>query len=70
MLKQTDINYDWRNIVRIMSTQKIQTLVLPTDKKTIYLRKVSKPINEVKQIYDATKCKSTIPTIKKYVVYH
>ncbi len=70
MLKQEGLNHDWRNIVRIMSTQKIQTLVLPTDKKTIYLRKVSKPINEVKQIYDATKCKSTIPTTKKYVVYH
>ena len=70
MLKQKDINYDWRNIVRIMSTQKIQTIKLPTDKKVMYIRKPSNPINEVKQIYDATCCKRGQSAIKKYVVYH
>ncbi len=70
MLKQENINHDWKNIVRIMSTQTIQTLVLPTDKKVIHLRQPSKPILEAKQIYDATKCNNTQRAVKKYVVYH
>ncbi|MEM9078932.1 MAG: IS1634 family transposase [Bacteroidota bacterium] len=70
MLKANGIHHDWRNIVRIMSTQTIQTIELPTDKKTIHLRKPSKPIEEVQQIYKATKCKQTQSAIKKYVVYH
>ena len=70
MLKQKGINYDWRNIVRIMSTQKIQSIKLPTDKKAIHLRKPSVPIKEVRQIYDATSCVHTQPAVKKYVVYH
>ena len=43
MLKQKGLNYDWKNIVRIMSTQKIQTIKLPTDKKIMHLPKPSKP---------------------------
>jgi len=70
MLKSANINHDWQNIVRIMSTQTIQTLELPTDKKFIHLRKPAKPIKEVKQIYDATGCTQTQSAIKKYVVYH
>ncbi len=70
MLKQKDINYDWKNIVRIMSTQKIQTIKLPTDKKVMHIRKPSVPIKEVRKIYDATKCNHSQPAIKKYVVYH
>lgn len=70
MLKANGIHYDWRNIVRIMNTQTIQTIELPTDKKTIHLRKPSKPIEEVQQIYKATNCKQTQSAIKKYVVYH
>ena len=70
MLKQKGINHDWKNIVRIMSTQKIQTIKLPTDKKLMHIRKPSQPITEVRQIYDATNCKHTQPTVKKYVVYH
>lgn len=70
MLKKKGINHDWQNIVRIMSTQTIQTIELPTDKKTIHLRKPSKPIREAKQIYDATGCKHTQAATKKYVVYH
>ena len=53
-----------------MSTQKIQTIILRTDKKEIHLRKPSTPITEVKQIYDATKCRNTQSAVKKYVVYH
>jgi len=70
MLKQENINLDWKNIVRIMSTQTIQTVVLPTDKKVIHLRKPAKPIEEVKQIYDAANCKNSQKAVKKYVVYH
>lgn len=70
MLKNAGINYDWKNIKRIMSTQKIQTVKLPMKKKIIYLRKPSVPIKEVKQIYDATGCINTQAVIRKYVVYH
>lgn len=70
MLKQKGYNYDWKNIIRIMSTQKIQDIKLPTDKKVMHIRKPSNPIKEVKQIYDATNCKHTQPAVKKHVVYH
>lgn len=70
MLKKQDIHHDWANIVRIMSTQTTQTVVLPTDKKTIHLRKPSKPIEQVQKIYQATGCTQTQSPIKKYVVYH
>ena len=70
MLKEKGINYDWKNIVRIMNTQTIQTIVLPTDKKVIHLRKPAKPINEVIEIYQAANCKNSQKAVKKYVVYH
>lgn len=70
MLKEKGIHLDWNNLTRIMSTQTIQTLVLPTDKKTIHLRKPAKPIKEVQEIYAATACQQTQKAIKKYVVYH
>jgi hypothetical protein len=70
------IDHGWKNIVRIMSIQiiqviqTIQTIQILTDKKVIYLRNPSKPINEVQQIYSATRCENTQKPIKKYVVYH
>lgn len=70
LLKKQDIHHDWANIVRIMATHTIQTVVLPTDKKTIHLRKPSKPIEQAQQIYQATGCSHTQSPIKKYVVYH
>lgn len=70
MLKEHDIHYDWRNIVRIMSTQQLQTIELPTETKIIKIRQPSKPIMEVGQIYRATNCKETQKSLKKYVVYH
>jgi len=70
MLKSKGINHDWKNIVRIMSTQKIQTIKIPTDKKMIFLRKPSKPIEQVQQIYKAASCVDTQKPVKKYVVYH
>lgn len=70
MLKNQGINHSWTTIVRLMSTHTIQTVELPTDKKTIHLRKPSKPIEQVQQIYSATKCRLTQAPVKKYVVYH
>ena len=70
MLREKGIRYDWKNILRIMSTQTIQTIELPTDKKDIHIRKPSKPIKEVQQIYQATGCTDTQKAVKKYVVYH
>lgn len=70
MLKKVNINHDWQHIVRIMSTQTIQNIELPTDKKIIHLRKPAKPIKEVQEIFDATGCDHTQSAIKKYVVYH
>ena len=69
-LKEHELNYDWINIVRIMSTQKIQTVKLQTDTKTIYLRKPSVPIEQARQIYNVTQCNETKKAVKKYVVYH
>ena len=70
MLKEKGIHHDWRNIVRIMNTQMIQSLILPTQTKKISLTKPSRPIKEVLDIYQATNTKSMVPARKKYVVYH
>ena len=70
MLKKEGIKQDWKNITRIMATQTIQTILIPTDKKDIHLRKPSQPIEQVKQIYKATGCEPAKPAVKKYVVYH
>ena len=62
--------YDWKNIVRIMNTQTIQNISLNAETKKIKVRKPTKPIAEVLEIYKATNTKSMIPGKKKYVVYH
>ncbi len=70
MLKKNDINHEWKNIVRIMNTQTIQSILCNTETKTICIRKPSKPIKEALDIYKATNTNSRIPDKKKYVVYH
>ena len=70
MLKEKDINQDWRNILGIMHIHTIRTLEAPAEKKTIYMRKPSKPIEEVRQIYQATGCDQTQKMTRKYVVCH
>jgi len=70
MLKNQNLNYDWKNILRIMSTQTIQTVKLPTPTKDVHLRIPTKPIHEVQEIYRATQCANTQKPTKKYVVYH
>ena len=70
MLKENGITSDWRNIVRIMNTQSIQSIVFNNETKKFCVRKPSKPIKEALDIYQATKTKSMVPDKKKYVVYH
>jgi transposase len=70
MLARSGIHHDWSHIVRIMSTQRVQTIQMPSKTKTIHLRKASGPIKKAKQIYDAAGCSQTQKTLEKYVVYH
>jgi len=69
MLKKEGIRYDWREIVRIMSTQKLITGRFPTKKRTIKLTKSSLPNEQVRKIYRATQTKAHIKPVKS-VVYH
>ena len=70
MLKIQGIHLDWNNIVRILNTQTIQNIIIPTQTKQIHIRKPSTPIQEVKQIFKATSCSYSQEPTKKYVVYH
>jgi len=71
MLKKSDLNYDWRNIVRIMNTQKAVTISITNkDKNEVIIRNCSRPIQEAMEIYKAVKISSMPFTTKKYVVTH
>jgi transposase len=70
MLKAKGIHLDWRNIKRKMATQTIQSIIINSETKKFSIRKPSKPIKEVLEIYQATNSNSMIPDRKKYVVYH
>jgi len=53
-LKNKGIRHDWKNIVRIMNTQKeVVTTVKNSKGKTIRIKKCSEPSVEAKRIYDA-----------------
>lgn len=68
-LKQKGINHDWRNIVRIMNTQKEITSKMKCEiGKTIMTKKCSNPTMEAKQIYDALGYKYNPYFMKKSVV--
>ena len=69
-LKESKINYDWKNIQRILSTQTLVQVKLPTKTKNLTIEKPSKPIEEVKQIYDALNFKIERKTKKIHVTYH
>ncbi|MDI9359157.1 MAG: IS1634 family transposase, partial [Phycisphaerales bacterium] len=59
-LKQKNIHYDWRNVVRIMNTQKIVTSsVKNTKNQIVFFKQSTRPIPEVQEIYAATNYKST-----------
>ncbi len=56
--------------MRILFTQTIQNIELPTAEKTIHIRKPAKANEEVITIYDATNCTASQPAVRKFVVYH
>lgn len=70
MLRKSGIHHEWKHIVRIMNTQTIQSILCKTETKTFSIRKPSKPIKEVLEIYKSTDTHSMVPDKKKYVVYH
>jgi transposase len=68
-LKQKGINFDWREIVRKMSTQKcVTTSVQNINQETISIRQCTEPTEEVKALYDILKYKYVPFTRKKSVV--
>jgi hypothetical protein len=69
-LKEAGMNYDWQNILRILGTQTLVQVKLPTKTKNLTIEKPSKPIEEVKNIYDCLNFKIFRKTKKVHVVYH
>jgi len=68
-LKMHNINHDWRNIVRIMNTQKMVTSSMNTkDCKFITIKKSSKPNVQVQEIYQTLNYKQQPFFMKKSVV--
>jgi len=68
-LKMKGITHDWRNIIRIMNTQKEVTTTMKTKTgEKIMIKKCSTPSVEARQIYDALNYKHNPYYIKKSVV--
>jgi transposase len=68
-LKKKGINHDWRNIVRIMNTQKeVVTTIKNKKKQTIRIKKCSVPSVSAKQIYNALSYEMNPYFMKKSVV--
>ena len=58
-LKQKGIKNEWRDIVRIMNTQKLVTTTMENDcNQQIRIRQCSEPEKQVKEIYEALKYKT------------
>ena len=69
-LKKAGIHSDWREIVRIMNTQKIVTTTMKNDKEqVIAIRCCSQPSDKVRRIYTALKMKEA-PFVRKKSVVH
>jgi len=69
-LKNQNINSGWREIVRIMNTQKaVTTLAQNISDEIIMIRRCSEPNQNVRQIYDALQFKYA-PNVKKKSVVH
>ena len=69
-LKQQGINHDWRNIVRIMNTQKeVISTIKSENNKTIMFKKCSTPSVDAKHIYGALGYKENPYYLKKSVVH-
>ena len=68
-LKKKGINHDWRNIVRIMNTQKeVVTTIKNIKKQTIRIKKCSVPSVSAKQIYNVLRYEKNPYFMKKSVV--
>ena len=68
-LKQHGISHDWRNIVRIMNTQKeVTSTIKCKNGKIITIKKCSTPTVQTKQIYDAMGYRYAPYYMKKSVV--
>lgn len=68
-LKQKGINNEWRDLVRIMNTQKIVTTTMQNQyEQQIVIRQCSEPTEQVKAIYTALNYKPQPFTRKKFVV--
>jgi hypothetical protein len=64
-LKQKGFNHDWREIVRIMNTQKcVTTTVENIQNQTVSVRQCTEPIQKVKYIYNLLGYK-TVPFYRK-----
>lgn len=51
-LKMNGIHHDWKNIVRLMNTQKVETVTMKQrDGKQVYIRVCSKHTIGVQEIY-------------------
>ena len=68
-LKQKGISNEWRDIVRIMNTQKIVTTTMENEyDQQIIIRQCSEPTDQVSKIYTALKYKPQPFSRKKSVV--
>jgi predicted Rossmann-fold nucleotide-binding protein len=68
-LKKYNIRAEWKEIVRMMNTQKIVTTCVENDKnQMIRIRKCSEPTEKIKRIYDALEYKYAPFVRKKSVV--
>jgi hypothetical protein len=68
-LKQKGYKHDWKEIVRIMNTQKcVTTSVKDIKEATIFIRQCTEPTGKAKQIYDLLRYKYVPFYRKKYVV--
>ncbi|MDQ1266937.1 MAG: family transposase, partial [Bacteroidota bacterium] len=65
------IDYDRRNIVRIMNTQKAASISIKNkEKDNVIVRTCSRPSQEVIEFYRALKMSSIPFKAKKFVVRH
>ncbi len=69
-LKDSNIHMSWSNIVRIMNSQKMNTIKMQTKTKEVQIRKMSSPEEQVKQIYQIMGINEFPKPQKKYVTYY
>ncbi len=68
-LKIKKINHDWKEILRISSTQKwVTTSIVDSQENIIFVTKCSEPSSKLQEIYQALKYKSRPFRMKKFVV--